>query len=227
MFTYEVCDDGVEPGPLCDTATVTIVVIAVNDAPAGVPQSVSTDEDTALALTLTGTDVDVATNSDVLTFSIVAGSGPSHGVLSGLGDVPPTSATVTYTPDLNYNGPDSFEFQVCDSGSPAPVLCDTATVTITVVAVNDAPTADDQSQSTDEDVALALTLTGSDVDVATNSDSLTFSITSGPSNGGLSGLTDVPPTSATVDYTPDPNYHGPDSFEFEACDTGSLCATGR
>ncbi len=43
----------------------------------------------------------------------------------------------TYTPNLNYNGTDSFAYQVCDNGTPSG--CGTGTVTILVNPVNDVP----------------------------------------------------------------------------------------
>ena len=47
----------------------------------------------------------------------------------------PTDDMITYTPDLNYNGPDSFTYTICDSDGD----CSTATVIIMVIAVNDPP----------------------------------------------------------------------------------------
>jgi VCBS repeat-containing protein len=173
-------------------ATVSITVTAVNDAPVADDQSVSTDEDTAVGITLTASDVD----GDPLTYSIV--SGPSNGSLSGS---PPS---VTYTPNADFNGGDSFTFQANDGGLDSNV----ATVTITVNAVNDSPVADDQSVSTDEDTAVGITLTASDVD----GDPLTYSIVSGPLNGALSG---TPPS---VTYTPNADFNGGDSFTFQAND---------
>src|SRR4029453_13220760 len=60
--------------------------------------------------------------------------------------------SINYTPNANYNGPDSFTYSVTDRGDPdncgAPsTSCDAAetsaikTVSITVNPVNDAPTA--------------------------------------------------------------------------------------
>ncbi len=97
-----------------------------NQAPTANPQSVSTPENTPLAIVLTGSDPDM----DTLTFSIVALSGPDFGILTG------TPPNVIYTPDVDYVGPDSFDFQVCD---PEP-LCDTATITITVESLTPTPT---------------------------------------------------------------------------------------
>src|SRR5207237_4744717 len=79
---------------------------------------------------------------------------PIHGTLTG------TAPNVTYTPALNYNGPDSFTFTVKD----ATLVSTAATVTITVTPVNDSPVANAQSVTTAEDTAAPIVLTGSDVD---------------------------------------------------------------
>jgi type VI protein secretion system component Hcp/Ca2+-binding RTX toxin-like protein len=70
------------------------------------------------------------------------------------------------------------------------------------------PAANAQSISTDEDTATGVTLSGSDAD----GDSLTFTVTSGPAHGTLSG------SGANLTYTPAANYNGPDSFTYVAND---------
>ncbi len=190
-FTFTVNDGTLTSTP----ATVSITVSAVNDAPVANAQSVSTNEDTAKAITLTGSDVE----GSPLTFAIA--TNPSNGTLSGSG------ANRTYTPALNYNGPDSFTFTVNDGSLTSAA----ATVSITVNAVNDAPVANPQSVSSNEDTAKAITLTGIDVEGS----ALTFAIATNPSNGSLSG------SGANRTYTPDLNYNGPDSFTFTVND-GSL-----
>jgi len=222
-FTFRANDGGLNS----NTATVSITVTAVNDAPTASAQSVSTNEDTSLVITLGGSDID----NTSLTFSIV--STPTHGSLSAItgtscstvtnGTGTPGStctASVTYTPALNYSGPDSFTFKVNDGSLDSPA----ATVSITVIAVNDAPTANSQSVSTNEDTALSITLSGSDID----SPSLSFAIVSGPSHGTL-GTVGAPvcgggSCTASVTYTPATNYNGPDSFTFKVND-GSLDST--
>lgn len=95
----------------------------VNGEPTANAQSVTTDEDTATAITLTGSDPE----GDALTYAVTRG--PSHGTLSG------TAPNLTYTPNANYNGADSFEFTVSDgTNTSAP-----ATVSINVTPVNDIP----------------------------------------------------------------------------------------
>jgi PKD repeat protein len=171
---------------------VTVSVGSGNRAPVADEQSVTTAEDTAKAITLTGSDAD----GDLLTFIIV--SNPTKGTLSG------TGANRTYTPNLNYNGSDSFTFKVNDGQLDSNI----ATVSIAVTAVNDAPVANNQSVTTAEDTAKAITLTGSDVD----GDPLTFIIVSNPTKGTLSG------TGASRTYTPNLNYNGSDSFTFKVND---------
>ena len=187
-FTFKVNDGTVDS----NTATVSITVIAVNDAPVANNQSVNTAENTAKSITLTGTDID----GDSLTYTVE--SGPSHGSLSG------TAPNLTYTPATNYNGPDSFTFKVNDGA----VDSNTATVSITVTPVNDAPVAISQSVSTAEDMAKAIVLTGSDGD----GDPLTYSIVAQPLYGTLSG------SAPNVTYIAAANYNGSDSFTFKVND---------
>src|SRR5439155_622519 len=101
---------------------VSLTVTAVNDAPAANSQSVTTAEDTAKAIVLTGSDVD----GDLLTFTIV--SGPTNGTL---GTLNPTNGAVTYTPNTNFNGADSFTFRVNDGQTNSS----TAIVSLTVTAI--------------------------------------------------------------------------------------------
>ena len=82
-------------------------------------------EDTPTPITLAGSDPDVPL--DTLTYQI--STPPQHGKLTGSG------ATRTYTPDKDYNGPDSFAFTVSDGrDTSAPEV-----VTLTITPVADAP----------------------------------------------------------------------------------------
>src|SRR5262249_18441632 len=133
-FTYKVNDGTLDS----NVATVSITVVAVDDAPVAADQAVTTDEDAAKTITLTATDVDTATT---LTYSIVAQ--PAHGTLSG------SAPSVTYTPAANFNGVDHFTFKANDGTLDSNI----ATVTITVTSVDDAPVAADQAVTTNEDTA--------------------------------------------------------------------------
>ena len=75
------------------------------------------------------TDVD-NTNAQLFVSSV---SDPANGTA-----VLNADGSVTYTPDSNYNGPDSFTYSLCDPGQDGNAatagdnLCDTATVSMTV-----------------------------------------------------------------------------------------------
>jgi len=104
---------------------------------------------------------------------------------------------------------------VTDKNTPANALPEIGG--LTKFGLNQPPVADDQSVSVEEDEPKTIILTGSDPD----GDVLTFTITSGPSNGSLD--TNTPATnangvSADVLYTPNLNYFGPDSFTFTVND---------
>ena len=186
-FTFLV-NDGADNSNL---ATVTLTV-ADNLPPTADSQSVNVDEDGSLAISLTGSDPDGSLIGYVLVGS------PTSGNLSG------TVPNLTYTPEAEFNGLDSFTFKVNDGTDDSGV----ATVSIDVTPVNDPPVAFGQSLSTDEDTSAAITLAGSDID----GDALNFLIVDGPAGGSLSG------TGTNRVYTPDANFNGADSFTFRAND---------
>ena len=83
------------------------------------------------------------------------------------------------------------------------------------------PVANGLSVMTDEDTPLSISLSGSHPD----GDLLTFSIVRQPANGSLGSLTQMPPSSAVVAYTPGPNFSGPDSLKFKVTDPFGEMAT--
>ena len=196
-FTYK-ANDGTDDS---NTATVTVTVNAVNDAPIANDVSSSMNEDVATDITLDATDVD---DGDTLTYSVV--SAASNGTTAVSGNI------VTYTPDANWSGSDTFTYKVNDG----TVDSNTATVTITVNAVNDTPIATDVSAATNEDTALGVTLTSSDVE----GDTLTYSVV-GTNNGT------VTISGSTATYTPTQDFNGTDTFTYKANDgnTDSNTAT--
>lgn len=87
-----------------------------NHRPVATPQTLSVNYNTSLPITLTGTDAD----SDFLTYSIA--TQPAHGSLSG------TPPNVTYQPNFNFSGSDSFTFKANDGQTDSAP----ATISITV-----------------------------------------------------------------------------------------------
>src|SRR5581483_335468 len=150
-------------GPLTDTDTVPITVVAVNDPPTvSVPEPITLDEDTSFVF---GSDIVVSDAADgnagsgtvtltalhgTLTLGTVAGltgvSGNGTGTVSFTGPWANLNAALTgltYTPILNYNGSDTLSVSVNDNGNTGTggALSASATVAITVNPVNDAPVA--------------------------------------------------------------------------------------
>ena len=176
---------------------LTFGVSVVNDAPVAEPGSAMTQEEKPVLITLTGSDPD----GEQLTYNVV--TGPSHGSLSG------TAPNMTYTPALNYNGPDSFTFSVNDGKADS----DQVTISVTVLAVNDAPIANPQSETTKVNKSVSAALTGSDVD----GEPLMFIICKKPEHGTLTFDSKFN-TNGKLIYTPEPYFTGPDIFTFKLND---------
>ncbi len=163
-----------------DTVRMTIGAVAelsgarvvTNNPPVANLLAVTLDEDTSVVITLTGSDSD----GDPLTFSIV--TDPTHGVLSG------TAPALTYTPDADYFGSDSFTFVVNDG----QIDSEPATVSITVVNVNDPPVAFDQVVTVVPGASVQFTLQVFDAD----GDPLTYTVYAANTDFGV--VTGEPPT---------------------------------
>ncbi|MGD8230464.1 VCBS domain-containing protein [Vibrio sp. TRT 1302] len=113
------------------------VFVDLNNDPLGDSLAVVTDEDTPISGTLTATDQNA---QDILTFS--QSSAPSNGTA-----VVNPDGTWTYTPNENYNGPDSFTVIVNDGNGGT----DTLVVNIDVTPVNDPATVSDDAGLVVED----------------------------------------------------------------------------
>ncbi len=122
--------------------------------------------------------------------------------------------SIDYTPDADFFGSDSFSYEVCDLAG----LCDTATVDITVNSVNDGPDVVDDVDSLDEDASVTVDVLANDSDIDDGLDPASVSVTSGPSNGSTSVNPD-----GSIEYTPDADFFGSDSFTYEVCDLAGLC----
>lgn len=188
LVTLMVTDGG---GASVD-ATATVTVVDSNQAPTAEDVDVTTEEDTAVVVTLDASDPD----DDDLTYTIE--DEPANGTLTG--DAP----ALTYTPDDNFAGDDTFTYTASDGIEDS----NEATVTVTVTDTNDAPVAEGQDLSTTEDGALNITLTATDPD----EDDLTWEIVAEPTNGTLTG------TAPALTYTPKADFSGLDTFNFRVND---------
>ena len=170
-------------------------VPSVNNPPIANDDSATTGEDTSVAIAVLDNDSDP--DGDPLGVTTVGA--PAHGTTIKNAD-----DTVTYSPNLNYNGTDSFTYTVSDGkGGTA-----SAGVTVIISPVNDPPVAQAQTVSTTRDTATSITLTATDPD----GDALTYIVVTNPAHGTLSG---TPPG---LVYTPAAGYSGADSLTFKAND---------
>jgi VCBS repeat-containing protein len=196
-FTY-VANDGALNST---SATVTITVNAVNDAPVAENDSYTVAEDGTLSIPALGVlanDTDV--ENDTLNAMLV--SNVSNGTLSLNSD-----GSFDYTPDANFNGIDSFTYHANDGTANSTA----ATVTINVTAVNDAPVALNDNYVTAEDTLLnipSLGIFANDTDI--EGDSLNAVLLSDVSNGTL--ILNV--NDGSFNYTPDADFNGVDSFVY-------------
>ena len=128
--SHEVTVKAADPLGASATATLTVEVEDVNEPPTAGDFGVTVLEDETVDIDVVG----MASDKDAGDTLTVAGVVSSPG--EGGTTVNDVTNNITYTPQANYHGADSFTYQVKDQGG---LPSNTATVTITVNAVNDAP----------------------------------------------------------------------------------------
>jgi uncharacterized repeat protein (TIGR01451 family) len=158
---------------------------------------------TPLSISLPNSDSD-----DARTCQIV--SGPSKGTYSLSGGAPSTSCSMSYTAGANQSGNDTFTYRVQD------VLGATsATYTVTVPIQNRNPVSAAQTVTATKGVGLGITLGASDPD----GDTVSCSIATGPTKGGLSG------SGCSRTYTANAGTFGQDSFTYTVADSIGATST--
>ena len=207
VFTYKLCDvDGD-----CSTATVTVTINAVDDAPLAVNDVASTNEDTPVSGNTSTNDTPSGDGGN--TWSLVGtNGGAAHGTVTMNPD-----GTYTYTPAPNYNGTDIFTYKLCDADGD----CSTATVTITINPVNDTPVAVNDVNTTNEDSPVSGNAGTNDTPSGDCAN--TWSLVG--ANGGATHGTVVMNANGTYTYTPAANYNGSDVFTYKLCDCDNDCST--
>src|SRR5262245_49716558 len=171
--TVRVTDSG-SPS-LSDTKTFTVTVNEVNNAPVlAVIANQTVNEGSVLTVTASATDSDVPANTLTYSLDLGAPAGASINSTSGLFSWTPSEA----------QGPGSYPITVRATDSGTPSLSDAKTFTVTVNEVNSAPVlAVIANQTINEGSPLTLTITATDPDVPTNT--LTYTLLSGPSGASL------------------------------------------
>jgi hypothetical protein len=234
-------------GSLTDNQTFTITVNAINDAPEGVDDNFSIVEDTALAENILINDIDLdeingssPSSHYSLSINTTAIENVQHGSLSLSAD-----GSFTYQPFANYNGNDSFVYEVIDGEG----LTAQAIVNIVISPVNNAPEFNNfpSSQIAYEDYEKEIEgISVADVDIAENDmemqlsvdngvitlgsiTGLTFSLGDGDSDASLifSGtITDISSAIDPLTFRPNEHFNGDVQLQVEANDLGGTGAGG-
>lgn len=178
------------------------VQVLPNTTPVATSGSSTLNEDEPVSFMLGGTDAD----GDVVTVQIQ--SGPAHGSVSQSGDA------WLYTPNKDYNGPDSLNFVVKD----ASLTSAAATFSFSVTAVNDAPQAVDDvlSQARSSNDQYVLSVLGNDKDV--DGDTLTLA-------GATASVGSAAVSGTSLNYTAPAQYTGPVELKYSVSDGKKGLAT--
>ncbi len=186
-----------------DTATVTLNVASVNDAPVANDDSASGNEDTVIAGSVLGNDNDADGDTLMVDAAVLTTANGGSVVLNSDG-------TFTYQGAANFNGSDSFSYTVRDASG----AMSTANVLVAVAAVNDAPVASDDSFAGYRNDAITGTVLANDSDI----DGDTLSVTAGTFATAMGGSL-VLAVDGSFTYTPADNFYGSDSFDYTLLDS--------
>ncbi len=175
--------------------TVDFTVAPVVDIEA---DSADVVEDTPTIINVLGNDTFESTDKLV---SLDAENGPKNGTVIVNND-----GTVTYTPDDNYVGKDTFTYVVTSGG-----VSESTTVEVNVTPVNDAPVAKDDIATTQEDTAVTIDVLPNDTDV--DGDTLSIQSASVPETQGTVEIVD-----GKLVFTPAENFNGDAEITYTVTD---------
>src|SRR6188474_2214866 len=182
---------------------------ANNQSPFAYDQDISIHMNEKADITLTGKDDD----NDPIQFAIV--SNPTD---ASLDNFDTTKGTLTFVPETDYIGNESFAFKVIDDkegeSNVATVSVEVSPLTNDVNMnnlTNQAPKALDQNEATDKNNQLNITLNGKDDD----NDPIQFAIVSNPTDASLDNFDT---TKGTLTFVPETDYIGNESFAFKVID---------
>ncbi|HCG6560691.1 TPA: tandem-95 repeat protein, partial [Vibrio parahaemolyticus] len=175
--------------------TVNFTVAPVADI---VADNATVVEDTPTIINVLGNDTFEGKDKVV---SLDAENGPKNGTIIVNND-----GTVTYTPDDNYVGKDTFTYVVTSGG-----VSESATVEVNVTPVNDTPVAKDDIATTQEDTAVTIDVLPNDTDV--DGDKLSIESASVPKEQGTVEVVD-----GKLVFTPAENFNGDAEITYTVTD---------
>ncbi|WP_407659994.1 Ig-like domain-containing protein [Hyalangium gracile] len=186
-----------------DTATVTVTVTPVNDAPSANDDTFTVAEDSgATSLNVLANDSFAPDAAETLTISAIV-TQPTGGTVTN------TPTSVSFTPDANFTGTTTFSYRISDGNGGT----DTATVTVTVSPVNDPPDAVNDAVTVAEDSsATVVNVLANDSTAPDTGETLTITSVTQPANGTVTN------TPTNVSFTPAANFNGTTTFQYTVSD---------
>lgn len=202
--TYSLYDRRNRQGMLAKLNTVTV---AGNQPPIANADLATVAEDGSVTISVLANDSDPDVPAQPL--SITAVTQGTNGIVTNNG------TTVTYKPNANFNGADSFTYTVSDGQTPTPGTA-VGTVNVTVTPVNDAPVAVADVYAVNKQTTFTVPATGvlvNDSDV----DGTPLTAIANSTAGGRVSLN----ADGSFTYTTTASYVGTRTFRYHAND-GSL-----
>ncbi|WP_257970532.1 tandem-95 repeat protein, partial [Vibrio parahaemolyticus] len=175
--------------------TVNFTVAPVADI---VADKATVVEDTPTIIKVLGNDT---FEGDGKVVSLDTNNGPANGTVSVNPD-----GSVTYTPNDNYVGKDTFTYVVTSGG-----VSESTTVNVDVTPVNDAPVAKDDTAITDEDTPVTIDVLPNDTDI--DGDKLSIQSATVPEAQGKVEIVD-----GKLVFTPAENFNGPAEITYTVTD---------
>lgn len=224
-FTYTLSDSANKTA----TASVTITIGSVNDAPVAVDDEVTVDENETIFIDALKNDSDVDTDiqlnedPDLEALSITADG--FIGLLNGT--VKLTENGIEYTPKLHFNGTETFTYTISDASG----VLRTATIRVKVNNVNDVPIAQADVALTSEDHPVTIDVlnndSDTDMDLDLNEDPASEFLTIDPNgfNGIEHGIITI--IDNKIVYTPDLDLNGEEIFTYTVKDVSGTSAIAQ
>lgn len=191
-FVYQINDNNGGT----DTATATITITPVNDAPTAVDDAYTLSENGTLVMAVLDNDFDV--DGDNITITDAAANNGVVVVLDG--------TSLQYQATAGFSGTDFIEYNISDNKGGTAF----ANVTVTISGVNDNPVAVDDVATTAEDTSIQINVLANDTDA----DGDNLEITAATSTNGSHQVNN----DNTLTFTPTENFHGNATINYTVSD---------
>lgn len=190
-------------------AWIFIDIEQVNDAPMAEDFDETTLEDVSIDINLANHASDADGDLDPTTAVIF--DRPKHGTATENGN-----GTITYVPNLNYNGNDTLTYLIYDQTG---LVSNIATVFISITSDDDPPIAIDDWYTTEEDTSILADVLTNDSDPDGNIDRSKLKVIDQPQNGIASVQGEM------IQYKPNDDFFGTDQFSYAIFDKTNLSDT--